>query len=43
MLKSLTAELLDLTAAEVGPRRSRLAITLQACCSSSCCTCMFLC
>ena len=43
MFKSLTAELLDLTAAEVGTRRARLAVTLQACCCSSCCECLFLC
>jgi hypothetical protein len=43
MFTTLTSELLDLCAAEVGPRRARLAFTLEACCCSSCCTCLFFC
>ena len=43
MFATLTGELLDLSAAEVGPRRARLALTLEACCCCSSCTCLFLC
>jgi hypothetical protein len=43
MFTALTGELLDLTAAEVGTRRARLALNLDACCCSSCCTCLFFC
>ncbi len=42
MLRQLTEELLDLTAAEVGYRHARAAMTLSACCCSCCCNC-FIC
>lgn len=43
MLTTLTNDLLDLTAAQVGHRGARLAIQLEACCCCSCCTCIFVC
>ena len=43
MFTKLTGELLDLSAAEIGPRRARLALTLETCCSCSCCTCLVGC
>jgi hypothetical protein len=36
-LERLTAELLDLVATEVGPRRARLAVELDYCSSCTCC------
>jgi hypothetical protein len=36
-IEALTAELLDLVATEVGPRRARLAVELDTCCSCTCC------
>jgi hypothetical protein len=43
MFTNLTGELLDLSAAEVGTRRVRLAMNLEACCCCSCCTCGITC
>jgi hypothetical protein len=39
MIDRVTTELLDLQASELGPRRARLAFTLQLCCCTSCCVC----
>jgi hypothetical protein len=36
-LEPLSAELLDLVATEVGPRRARLAVELDYCSSCTCC------
>ena len=40
---TVTAQLLDLVSSEVGVGGARLAINLEACCCSSCCTCLILC
>ena len=39
MFHSLTDELLDLQASEVGVRHARLALQLTLCCSCCCCIC----
>jgi hypothetical protein len=36
-IETLTAELLDLVVTEVGPRRARLALEMDTCCSCTCC------
>lgn len=43
MFTELTAELLDLTSSEKGHLRATYAVRLPACCSCSCCTCIFNC
>jgi hypothetical protein len=43
MFTTLTSELLDLTAGELGVRPARLALNLDACCCCTCCTCLFGC
>jgi hypothetical protein len=42
MFNELTRELLDLTGSTRGEIATRFA-AVQVCCSSSCCTCLFLC
>jgi hypothetical protein len=43
MPKTLSAQLVDLVASEVGTGGARLALTLSACCCSSCCQCLLDC
>lgn len=42
MFRTLTRDLLDLTANDVGYSQAAPALTLQACCCSCCCDC-FIC
>jgi len=42
MFTEIAAELLDLSATEKGQGRARYAVQITIC-SSSCCTCLFLC